>query len=1031
MFTLPMMISLAYYFVFLVYLSLGIYVFSLNRKETPNRIFSLICLSLCIWSFCFSMQNFSKNPPQALFWGKIASFGWSFFYSLIVHFALIITRKEKLLRRPLTYLLLYLPALINQYFFFFAKNASQRYEYVYAPFGWTDIRSRSGLLPDPGLIYFSFFFGISAVIGIAALAHFTVKTKDIKKKKQAILINSAFFLMTVVSLLSDRILFWLFRILMPQSSVLFMMIPMAAIFYAIKKYDLMQSAEEDPFVMREILSLSRKRKIYFYLIYFFLFYGLILFGSFCFVKRYDPLPALSSCALFFAAAFSVTLLLNLPLSELLRDILITAVICLCIFFATLGFSNSAAVTVWVFPAALLYLSIIMNYRFMIVAISLTAIAAQIASYLRAPYLVVHVDGANYIIRIALSLLSLWLAIYVNRIYIEKLRENNMRLLFQKTISDIYTSFISINQINFSSKTDAMLKDVLSYTGVQRSYFFSLSEHDRSFYLSNESCSEGVEPIKNHRRKFSASEFSRLFENILEGKTVNTKDVRALPETDLMRSLLEKGGMRSQLLLPIKSKGKTSGCLGLESSRPEDLFEQHGELLILLSGILSEALTKMKAADSINFMAYYDSLTKLPNRTLFKKQLEKYILLAKQSSSILGIMSMDIDNFQYVNDTIGHNGGDELLVFIVGQISRQSFGKAMISRFGGDEFSIMLYDVDSLDEIRQFCEQIMDIFRQPIRHWDREFFITASFGIAVYPADGKDAETLIKNSDLAMYESKNSGKNQYNFCSDSMKASISRKMELTSSLHQALERKELTLHYQPQVSVKDGHITGIEALLRWNEHRLGEISPDIFIPLAEQTGLIRPIGNWVLDTACRQMKEWIDQFGLEIPLAVNISLQQLKDRLFIAQLKSSLEKAALAPHFLELEILESSDLEEDKDLPVTLQAIRSLGIRISMDDFGTRYSSLSPLKHLPLHRLKIDMQFIHGIRENAKDRGITKSIIDLAKNLGLRVIAEGVETKEQFDFLKEHGCDEIQGNYFYPAMDAGEIRTLFHKMFFSE
>ncbi|MDO4720846.1 MAG: EAL domain-containing protein [Peptostreptococcaceae bacterium] len=1028
MFTLPMVISLAYYFVFLIYLSLGIYVFSLNRKETPNRIFSLICLSLCIWSFCFSMQNFGKNPPQALFWGKIASFGWSFFYSLILHFALILTQKEKLLRRPLAYLLLYLPALINQYFFFFAKDSSRRYEYVYAPFGWTDIRSRSGLLSDPGLIYFSFFFGISAAIGIAALAHFALQTKDVRKKKQAILINSAFFLMTVVSLLSDRLLFWLFRILTPQSSVLFMTIPMAAFFYAIKKYDLMQSAEEDPFVMREILSLSRKKKIYFYLICFFLFYGLILFGSLCFVKRYDPLPALSSCVLFFAVAFSIAILRTLPLSELLRDILITAAICLCIFFATLSFSNSAAVTVWVFPAALLYLSIIMNYRFMIVAISLTAIAAQIASYLRAPYLVVHVDGANYILRIALSLLSLLLAIHVNRIYIEKLRENNSRLLFQKTISDIYASFISINQINFSSKTDEMLEDILSYTGAQRSYFFSLSENDRSFYLSNESCAEGIEPIKNYRRKFFVSEFPRLFESILEGRTVNTKDIEALPETDLMRDLLREGGIRSQLLLPIKSRGKTIGCLGLESSKPEDLFEKHGELLILLSSILSDALTKMQAADSINFMAYYDDLTKLPNRALFTKQLEKYILLAKRDSSILGVISVDIDNFQYVNDTIGHNGGDELLVFIAGQIGRQSFGKSMISRFGGDEFSLMLHNVGSLDEIREFCEQIMDIFRQPVRHCDREFFITASFGVAVYPTDGEDAETLIKNSDLAMYESKNSGKNQYRFCSDRMKKDISRKMELTSSLHQALEKKELALHYQPQVSVKDGRITGIEALLRWNEHRLGEISPDIFIPLAEETGLIRPIGNWMLDAACRQMKEWIDRFGLEIPLAVHISLQQLKDRRFIHQLKDSLEKASLAPRFLELEILESSDLEENKDLPLTLQAIRSLGVFLSMDDFGTRYSSLSSLKHLPLHRLKIDLQFIHGIRENAKDRGVTKSIIDLGKNLNFRVIAEGVETKEQFDFLKEQGCDEIQGNYFYPAMDAQEIGKLFHQIF---
>lgn len=1024
MFTLPMITSLAYFSVFLVYLLLGIIVFSLNRKETPNRIFSLTCLSLCLWSFSFAMQNFAKNPAEALFWGKIASFGWSFFYAFILHFALIITQKQRVFRHPLAYAALYLLPLINQYFFFFSPKASGRYEYLYAPFGWTDIYSRSHLVPDSALIYFSLYFSLSALSGMALLIHFIFTTEDSRKKKQVTLINTAFLILSVVSLLSDRILFFFFHILLPQSSVIFMIIPITTIFYAVKKYGLLQTDDNDTFVMGEILSFSGKKKVYSYLICFFLFYGLIFFASFVFVRRYDLLPALQISLPFFVTALAIGLLTLLPIRELLKDILITAAMSISVFFVIIRFSASAAVTVWAFPTTLLFLSIIINLRFMIIAISLTAIAAQIPSFFRSPYLVVHVDGANYILRIALSALSLWLAIVINRIYIDKLRENNIRLLFQKTILDIYTSFISINQINFSAKTDELLGYTLSFTGLDRAYFFSVLQQESCFYLRNEYCKQNIEPIQNYRRKFLSSDMPGLYEEITAGNIVHIPSLPSFPPSmDFLKARMTGSGMRSLLLMPVKNKTGVIGCIGLESSEAQDLQEKYGELLIILAGILSDAIGKMEAADSINFMAYYDSLTELPNRRLFKKQLDKYIQLAAQNRSILAIISMDIDNFQYVNDTIGHNGGDEILISLVKQISEITFGKALLSRFGGDEFTLMLYNVSDVGEIREICEKIMGIFHRPILHSEGEFFITASLGISVYPADGEDSETLIKNSDLAMYESKTSGKNQYHFCSDSMKESISQKMMLTSFLHEALEKRELFLAYQPQFSASDGRITGIEALLRWNQAELGLISPNVFIPLAEQTGLIRPVGIRVIDEACRQMKQWREEFGIRFPLAVNISLHQLKDKQFLLQLEKSLQKSELPADCLEIEIVESSSLEEDKEIPAILGEICRLGISISIDDFGTRYSSLSYLKQLPLHRLKIDMQFVHGITKDAKDRGITKSIIDLSKNLGLTVIAEGVETREQFDFLKDYGCDEVQGYYFSPPICADEISRL--------
>jgi EAL domain-containing protein (putative c-di-GMP-specific phosphodiesterase class I) len=319
--------------------------------------------------------------------------------------------------------------------------------------------------------------------------------------------------------------------------------------------------------------------------------------------------------------------------------------------------------------------------------------------------------------------------------------------------------------------------------------------------------------------------------------------------------------------------------------------------------------------------------------------------------------------------------------------------------------------------------MMEMFNKPFSLKGQKFYITASAGVTLYPIDGEDPEKLIKNADIAMYRAKQKGKNQYHLCSAEMKEEVQKKMKLTGLLYHALEKDELLLYYQPQVSLRTKTIIGLEALLRWKHPKLGMIYPKSFISIAEQTGLINPIGKWVIETACRQNKMWQDMGLPRIRMAVNASVYQFRDAGFVEHVADVLEKTGLAPEDFELEITETEIIREADYIISILNKLKKLGIVISIDDFGTEYSSLSRLKMLPIDRIKMDMQFVHGIEKSDKDKAITKVIISLAQNLGVKIVAEGVETEQQLKFLSQKMCDEVQGFYCYEPMPAEEIEVV--------
>jgi len=456
---------------------------------------------------------------------------------------------------------------------------------------------------------------------------------------------------------------------------------------------------------------------------------------------------------------------------------------------------------------------------------------------------------------------------------------------------------------------------------------------------------------------------------------------------------------------------------------EKVLARTSELATANEILKLEMDTRIKTEERIRFLAYHDHLTELPNRLLFSDRLEQAVLQAQRTENTLAVMYLDLDDFKRVNDTMGHAQGDNLLIQTADRLSSFLRKSDTVARVGGDEFILLFQNIKDFETIEKIAEKILKSFIKPFPLNDQLFHVTASMGIAVYPNDGKDVETLIKNADISMYKAKEKRRNSYVLCTPLLKNKVKRTLALTNGLYRALERKELLLYYQPQISYNSQKIVGLEALLRWQHPKLGMVSPSEFIPIAEYTGLIINIGEWVLNTASKQNKAWQNAGLPAVRVSVNVSTVQFHNPNFVNQIQTALQKSKLDSTWLELEITENTVIREPAHVIEMLHAIKDLGVTISIDDFGTEYSSMSYLKQMPVDRIKIAMPFVQGIDINEKDEAITKGILVLARSLGLNIIAEGVETERQLSFLTKRMCDEIQGFYYYKPMPVNEIEVL--------
>ena len=480
----------------------------------------------------------------------------------------------------------------------------------------------------------------------------------------------------------------------------------------------------------------------------------------------------------------------------------------------------------------------------------------------------------------------------------------------------------------------------------------------------------------------------------------------------------------------KTVGLTANCIlirrdGLECAIEDSaapIHDRRGQVTGAV--IVFHDVTAARAMSlRMSHLAQHDCLTDLPNRLLLNDRLTRAIASARRNGNRLAVLFLDLDRFKDINDSLGHAIGDKLLQSVTERLVARVRGSDTVSRQGGDEFVVLLSKLEHPEDAAVCAKKMLTALTAPHRIAQHDVHVTVSIGVSTYPEDGQDAETLVKSADTAMYQAKKNGRNNYEFFRQDMNIRAVERQSLEGSLSRALERHEFVLHYQPKINLEKGAITGAEALIRWLHLDRGLIPPAQFVPIAEDTGLLLPIGRWVLHEACRQARAWLDAGLRPVPVAVNISAVEFRDKGFLEGVRAILKDTRLEPRYLELELTESVLMQHAESAASVLQALKAMGVQLAVDDFGTGYSSLSYLRRFPIDTLKVDQSFVRQITADADDAIIARAVISMGKSLKLRVVAEGVETREQLAFLQGQRCDEGQGYYFSRPVVAEQFAKL--------
>ncbi len=480
----------------------------------------------------------------------------------------------------------------------------------------------------------------------------------------------------------------------------------------------------------------------------------------------------------------------------------------------------------------------------------------------------------------------------------------------------------------------------------------------------------------------------------------------------------------------KTVGLSGSCVlirrdGIESAIEDSaapIHDRRGQVTGAVM-VFHDVTQAREMSERMSYLAHHDYLTGLPNRLLLDDRLAQAMAAARRQRQQMAVLFVDVDRFKHINDSLGHAIGDQLLLSVAGRLVASVRASDTVSRQGGDEFVVLLSSIAHAEDAALSAYKILAALGIPHHVEEHDLQITVSMGIGIYPEDGTDAETLVKNADIAMLNAKNNGRNNYQFFKPDMNEHALERQSLESGLRHALDRREFELYFQPKMDLETETITGAEALIRWRQPEQGIVLPEKFIPIAEQCGYIVPIGRWVLREACRQTKSWLDADLAPMSVAINISAVELRSKGFVQGVRAVLHETGLDARFLEFELTETALMQDPKSTIAVLHALKDIGVRLTLDDFGTGYSSLSYLKRFPIDALKIDKSFVRGLCTNASDANIVSAVINMGKSFGLRVIAEGVETREQFLRLQAQRCAEGQGHYFQAPVAAHEFAKL--------
>lgn len=994
--------------------------YATNGKLTTmiNKLLIVICCALCIWSLGLAVTVAAKNGEISLIGHLVAPIGWGPMSGLLLHFNLLLTGRERILKRLWIYPVLYLPGLLIIFAFTVLPAFGQNTDMlIHTAYGWTPLVRNDGW----DYLFYAYLIGFT-VANLAVLLYTRMHSRDKVQRSQVTLLAICIAVSYALGILSDLVLEQ-FNIIIPQVSPVFSLLPIGAMAYLVSRHGSISPGAAD-YEFEITYDVNNN-------VYWFLSLGFVI-GSF--LNLFSQSLLYDEAGLSHINGFSLFLLLvavliltlhRLRLNGIIKEMMVAVSYSLIIPLITLRFVKYGSITIWAFIFLLIIVCLLYDRKILLITISLSSAMTQILVWAIAPATPVEVNEADYMVRLGFIGIAVFLSAFVNNVYVTKLRENSLHVQKQTLLTEISRDFISAREWNIEEILYNILEKCGKFIKCERAYVVLFEQNSTKIKYSCEWLAKGATSLMGSFENLPEEIHRIMMKRFETERIVKISDTRLLPSmAGKLKKMLSEQNVRALVSLPIKEKDRIIGFMGYNSSKPlREWNLDSAEFTEIAANIVSDMLVKIENERKIKFLAYHDQLSQLPNRILFEERLKQALKESERMKKKVGVVFIDLDSFKTFNDTMGHVLGDRLLSEVAKTLSDNIRSFDAVARFGGDEFVIMLNLLSGTQDAVAIMDKLMDEIRKPLYLNGQEFFITLSAGVAIYPQDGRDSDTLIKNADTAMYHAKSMGKNRYLICSRDMKEEVSEKMKLTNSLYRALEREQMQIYYQPLIRLDTNSIAGVEALLRWSLPERGIISPNVFIPLAEQTGLINSIGEWVLENACRQGKLWQTQGHPGLRMAVNISVHQLNNPGIVKQIDRILKKTGLSPGSLELEITESVACNNADTTISVLSRLKTLGVSISIDDFGTEYSSLSRLKILPIDRVKMDMQFVHGIEGNEKDQAIAKAIISLAKNMNLKIIAEGVETKYQCDFLNEWMCDEIQGYYCYKPMPAEEIEKI--------
>ncbi len=556
----------------------------------------------------------------------------------------------------------------------------------------------------------------------------------------------------------------------------------------------------------------------------------------------------------------------------------------------------------------------------------------------------------------------------------------------------------------------------------------IADREAHYRAVVEGATEGILTLDRHGRIVRTNTAAEKIFGYASGEAIGMPFSDLLSTASAAQCVGSDGALRAVSGLTLEARDKNGAALPVLLSLSAFIYKDTRYFTAILQDISERVMFEKRLAR----LAYYDSLTGLPNRRLFHDRLDQALGRARRSEKLVGILFLDLDHFKEINDTLGHLFGDLLLQEVAKRLSAVVRREDTVARLGGDEFTVVLENLSGVDGAEVIAQKILHALRQSFHLEGHEIYVTTSIGMTFYPLDDNDIERLIMNADSAMYQAKARGRNTYNLYTATIQHDAEERLALETALRKAVEsatdflvhyQPEFVLHYQPEIDRYSGEVVGVEALVRWQHPRLGLLGPDRFIPLSEETGLIVPLGEWVLRTACRQAVAWRAAGLPPFSVAVNVSALQLQTRDIVQRIADILKETGLEGRYLELELTESMLLNKTEELGAILRDLKTMGISISIDDFGTGHSSLANLQRLPVDKVKIDISFIRNIMTNEHDAAIVTGIINMAHKVGLKVVAEGVETDEQLMYLFSHHCDIMQGYHFSRPMAAADFETL--------